>query len=67
MPKRAVPALQDQARDCGSFTWASDGVDVGSLLRKAFVVESEGIADPTRTPNMADAGAFWMNLLKRPN
>ena len=67
MPKRAVPAVHDDVGASGSFVWASDGVDVASLLRKAFVVQSEGIADPTRTPNMADAGAFWMNLLKHPN
>ena len=34
---------------------------------KAFLVQSEGIVDPTRTPNMADAESFWMNLLKHLN
>jgi SAM-dependent methyltransferase len=58
MPKRAVPAVLDQANAAAGFIWASDGIDVAGLLRKAFLVQSEGIPDPTQTPNMADAGAF---------
>ena len=58
MPKRAVPAV----RDGKSFFWAWDGIDVGALLRSAFNVEAAGSPDAARTPNMADAGAFWMAL-----
>lgn len=67
MPKRAIPALIEQDNAGPGFIWASDGLDVASLLRKSFLVQSEGTPDPTRTPNMSDAGAFWMSLLKRRN
>jgi SAM-dependent methyltransferase len=65
MPKRAIPAV-DVAGGAGVFTWASDGIDVASLLRDAFAVPAEGVPDVARTPNMADAGAFWMHLRSRP-
>lgn len=66
MPKRAVPAVLDQADSATDFIWASDGIDVASLLRESFLVQSEGTPDPAQTPNMADAGAFWMSLVKSP-
>ena len=67
MPKRAVPAVIDAAGQAGRFTWAGDGIDVAALLRNAFAVAAEGVPDAARTPNMADAGAFWMHLRPRPD
>lgn len=66
MPKRAVPAVVPGAPDePGRFVWAGDGIDVAALLRGEFAVAAEGTPDPSRAPNMADAGAFWMSL-RRP-
>ena len=65
MPKRAVPALLDDAPAGGAFVWAYDNVDVANLLRAAFHVAAEGVPDPSRTPNMADAGAYWMSFRQR--
>ena len=63
MPRRAVPAIRDAVQPDGSrFVWAHDGVDVAQLLRGAFRVAAEGLPDPTRTPTMSGAGAFWMSL-----
>jgi SAM-dependent methyltransferase len=65
MPKRAVPAvITGEPADKG-FVWAPDSVDVAALLRAAFDVAAEGEPDKARTPNMADAGAYWMNLRPR--
>jgi len=64
MPKRAVPAVFDGT---GKFAWARDGIDVAALLRTEFRVQAEGTPDKSRTPNMADAGAFWMELRQRGN
>jgi SAM-dependent methyltransferase len=64
MPTRAVPAV---AESTNQFAWAHDGVDVAALLRAEFLVKAEGAPDRSRTPNMADAGAFWMDLRKRGN
>ena len=61
MPKRAVPAVVPAT---GTFTWAHDGIDVAALLRGRFTLRAEGEPDKTRTPNMADAGAFWMSLVR---
>jgi hypothetical protein len=61
MPKRAVPAVVPAT---GAFTWAHDGIDVAELLRGRFTLRAEGEPDKTRTPNMADAGAFWMSLVR---
>ncbi len=61
MPKRAVPAV---VPGTGTFTWANDGIDVAALLRGRFTLRAEGEPDKTRTPNMADAGAFWMSLVR---
>ena len=66
MPKRAVPALLDQPSDDGRFLWASDSIDVAALLRAAFDVAAEGVPDPSRTPKMADVGAYWMSLRQPP-
>ena len=62
MPKRAVPAAMDKPTPKQRVVWASDGVDIADLLRSAFRLLAEGVPDPSRTPNMADAGAFWMVL-----
>jgi SAM-dependent methyltransferase len=63
MPKRAVPAVLDSApAQPGEFVWAADGIDVAMLLLAAFHLEAEGVPDKARSPNMADAGAFWMAL-----
>jgi SAM-dependent methyltransferase len=62
MPKRAVPAVLDET---GTFAWAQDGIDVATLLRTEFRVQAEGTPDKSRTPNMADVGAFWMELRQR--
>jgi hypothetical protein len=61
MPKRAVPAVVPAT---GAFTWAHDGIDLAELLRGRFTLRAEGVPDKTRTPNMADAGAFWMSLVR---
>lgn len=66
MPTRAVPAMIDGSTPAEGFRWASDGIDVATLLREAFDVAAEGAPDPARTPNMADTGAFWMSLRTRP-
>jgi ubiquinone/menaquinone biosynthesis C-methylase UbiE len=62
MPKRAVPA---KVRENNQFVWIPDNVDVSALLRSAFTVQAEGAPDKSRTPNMADVGAYWMDL-RRP-
>jgi len=62
MPVRAVPAVRDAETDTPSFVWAADSVDVAALLRADFTVVAEGEPDRARTPNMADVGAYWMNL-----
>lgn len=64
MPKRAVPAVATEA-EANRFVWAGDGIDVAALLRAKFEVAAEGTPDPSRAPNMADAGAFWMSLRRR--
>ena len=61
MPKRAVPAVTD----AGAFMWVPDEIDVGGLLRGAFRSLNEGVPEPGRTPNMADAGAYWMHMRRR--
>jgi SAM-dependent methyltransferase len=65
MPKRAVPAVLEGKSAEHGFVWALDGIDVTALLRGAFRVEAEGEPDKSRTPNMADAGAYWMSLRLR--
>lgn len=65
MPKRAIPAAVRDANNTERFAWGSDQIDVAALLRQAFVVAAEGAIDPTRTPHVADVGAFWMNLRQR--
>ena len=62
MPKRAVPALLDATK---RFVWAEDQVDVRTLLRNEFSAKAEGVPDKSRTPNMADVGAYWMDLRQR--
>jgi cyclopropane fatty-acyl-phospholipid synthase-like methyltransferase len=62
MPKRAVPA---KVADSDQFVWVPDEVDVAALLRSAFTVQAEGVPDKSRTPNMADVGAYWMDLRQR--
>jgi SAM-dependent methyltransferase len=62
MPKRAVPAVLDDPGAGRRFAWARDGVDVAELLRTEFHVQAEGTPDRSRTPNMADVGAYWMSL-----
>ena len=64
MRVRAVPAVV-QSSEAPAFHWANDQQDVAALLRDAFEVTAEGLPDATRTPNMADAGAFWMSLKPR--
>jgi SAM-dependent methyltransferase len=59
MPKRAVPA---KVAENNQFVWVPDDVDVAALLRSAFTVQAEGVPDKLRTPNMADVGAYWMDL-----
>lgn len=65
MPKRAIPAVIKEPDNSERFAWGADRIDVAALLREAFSVVQEGATDPTRTPNMADVGAFWMNLRQR--
>jgi SAM-dependent methyltransferase len=65
MPTRAIPAVRDAGTAEAAFAWASDNVDVASLLRAAFDVMAEGEPDRSRTPNMADVGAYWMRLRRR--
>jgi SAM-dependent methyltransferase len=65
MPKRAIPVVREGASDDNEFFWASDGVDVATLLRAEFDVVAEGEPDKSRVPNMADAGAYWMSLRLR--
>jgi len=62
MPKRAVPALVQDADGKTRFVWASDRKDVRALLCARLTVAAEGQPDMTRVPKMADAGAFWMSL-----
>ena len=62
MPKRAIPAILENTENGDRFDWVSDGIDVAALLRQAFRVMADGQPDRSRTPNMADAGAFWMSL-----
>ncbi len=62
MPKRAVPAVIQDAETAPAFTWAHDSCDVAALLREAFHVAAEGEPDTARVPNMADAGAYWLSL-----
>jgi hypothetical protein len=62
MPKRAVPAILENAANGDRFDWVSDEFDVAALLRQAFRAMADGQPDRSRTPNMADAGAFWMSL-----
>jgi SAM-dependent methyltransferase len=65
MPKRAVPAVIEGEPAEKGFVWARDGIDVAALLRASFAVAAEGEPDRSRTPNMADAGAYWMSLRHR--
>jgi SAM-dependent methyltransferase len=65
MPKRAVPAVLDDVEAGRRFTWAQDKIDVAALLRTEFRVVAEGVPDRSRTPNMADVGAYWMALRQR--
>jgi len=65
MPKRAVPAVVEETAEYRKFIWAQDQTDVAALLRGSFDVTAEGVPDTTRTPNMADAGAYWMNFRRR--
>jgi SAM-dependent methyltransferase len=65
MPKRAVPAVLEDTGAGHRFAWAQDNVDVAALLRGAFEVSAEGTPDRSRTPNMADVGAYWMGLRQR--
>jgi cyclopropane fatty-acyl-phospholipid synthase-like methyltransferase len=65
MPKRAVPAVLDEAESGRRFTWVQDRIDVAALLRTEFRVVTEGVPDQSRTPNMADVGAYWMALRQR--
>jgi len=62
MPKRVVPAVLDET---GTFAWVQDGIDVAAALRTEFHVQAEGMTDKSRTVNMADVGAFWMELRQR--
>lgn len=61
MPKRAVPAVIEQ----GAFMWVHDEIDVAGLLRGRFRAVADGAPDPGATPNMADAGAYWMHMIQR--
>lgn len=63
MPKRAVPVLHESDGAPPQFGWVSDGTDVASFLRSTFHVAGEGEPNDPSVPNMADAGAFWMNLV----
>lgn len=62
MPKRAIPAVLDDPDSGARFVWATDKIDVATLLRREFRVQAEGVPDRSRTPNMAAAGAYWMSL-----
>jgi SAM-dependent methyltransferase len=59
MPKRAVPAVFE---DTNQFAWAHDDIDVAVLLKHEFRLLAGGEPDRTRTPNMANGGAYWMSL-----
>jgi SAM-dependent methyltransferase len=65
MPKRAIPAVVDAATPEARFVWAADKIDLAGLLRAEFHLDAEGVPDPSRTPNMAEAGTFWMHLRQR--
>jgi hypothetical protein len=65
MRKRAIPAIRDKVAANAGFVWASDAVDVATLLRTAFGVEAEGEPDKAGVPNMAEVGAYWMSLRPR--
>eukprot|EP01037_Dinobryon_pediforme_P009714 gene9714-9779_t len=65
MPTRAVPALRHSEGSAPQFVWAADGQDVAALLRAALDPLAEGEPDRSRTPNMADVGAYWMSLCRR--
>jgi SAM-dependent methyltransferase len=66
MTKRAIPAVRDDVPASEGFYWHHDDIDVATLLRTTFQVETEGIPDRSRTPNMGDAGAYWMGLRPSP-
>ena len=66
MRQRAVPAV-DAAQSALQFQWVSDGQDVFGILRESFAVEAEGEVEPDAAPNMADAGCFWMRLVRGPS
>ncbi|HLN25115.1 MAG TPA: class I SAM-dependent methyltransferase [Patescibacteria group bacterium] len=62
MSKRAIPAVMSTEESDAKFAWVSDATDVAELLISAFDIVSQGIPDASRTPNMADAGAYWMSF-----
>lgn len=61
MRVRAMPTVEESSQ-APRFHWASDGLDIGGLLRESFTTEAEGAPEPGRAPNMTDAGAFWMRF-----
>jgi len=63
MPKRAIPVIQESGGMPGQFAWASDKINVADLLRSRFHVVDEEVANDPSLPQMAEVGAFWMNLI----
>lgn len=62
MPRRGVPAVIEPNTHDPRFAWVDDRIDVAGMLRASFRVDAEGVPDMSRTPNMTDAGAYWMAL-----
>lgn len=67
MPQRAIPVRRETDQDdakSSQFGWSSDNINVHDLLAAEFTVMAEGDIDMTMIPNPADAGAYWMKLVK---
>lgn len=67
MPKRAIPVRQETAQgDTKSsvFGWSTDNINVRDLLAADFTVAAAGDIDTAIIPNPADAGAYWVKLVK---
>jgi SAM-dependent methyltransferase len=63
MRQRAVPTVEAGDR-VSHFHWVTDGKDVSAILRDSFAVDAEGEVDVDVVPNTADAGSFWVRLVR---
>jgi SAM-dependent methyltransferase len=66
MRQRALPTVES-GQSARHFYWVTDGQDVLGILRESFAVGAEGQVESNVTPNMADAGAFWVRLVRGAN